>query len=1220
MNSAAFAHAMLLTLLLPCAAAAQTHRDTIRGTVTTDSGTAIAAADVIITMAPDRISTSTQTDTAGRYSMTFEHGTGDYLVHISAPGRTTFRKRVTRAGSDSTFIVDAALAHAGVAQLSAVKVTAKKPQVDRDGYRWSTGTGAAEQIAGGVNGAVSPDRAGDLATIAGTVPGVAVTPGGLSVGGLSAGQNSTTLNGMAFGGADVPRDARLQVRVSSSTYDPARGWFGGMNENVELDRGGLFASRRGHVTVDAPYLQYTDPVSAASGQRFSNLIASFGGDGSMDDDKYTYNYGLQAGRRTADAISLSNATANLLQRAGVSSDSAARLFDILSTAGVPIRARGAAASHVTQDASAIARVDHAPYNWSNFTAARTTWGLLGYARLSSDNAVELAPTSVETYGGTSSRQIGMLQALYSTYFHGDYLTEASSALTYSRNRSDPYLRLPGGRVRVGSSFPDGTGGLTSLGFGGNSTLMSDTRQWTWETTSETQFYAHGRAAHRVKLNADSRFDGISQDASVNSLGSFSFNSLNDLAANHPISFNRNLSAPTLTGSVWNGYAAVGDLWRMTPNFQIMYGARVEANRYTATPARNPAIESAFGLRTDHAPNTIHVSPRIGFTWVRKQQGAGIMFNRIGEFHIGPTRYVRGGIGEFRNILPANLLTNASVATGLPGGLRSLACVGPATPLPDWDQYMSDPNLIPSECVGGTTPAFADAAPSVQLFDPSYTAPRSWRANLAYSSNYRLLTYSIEGLYSLNLNQPGRRDVNFSNARHFTLPDEGRPMFVDPGSIVPASGVVSAVAARVSPLFGPVMNNVSTLTSRSKQVTFSASPVLQGISNWYLSLDYTLADTRAQQTGFDGATFGSPVIRSWNRGDLDMRHQILLQGGYSFKRVAFSLFGRLQSGLPFTPMIAGDVNGDGLANDRAFIFDPATMPDASLASATRTLLETSSGNVRQCLMRQMDRPAARNSCEGPWTTSLNAQLSYSGKLPITQQWGTISLALSNPLGGLDQLLHGADHLRGWGTAAYPDPVLYSPRAFDPATERFAYSINPRFGNTRPDNTLLRAPFRVTLDISLALGRPLNQQQLNRWIKPGRDGRAGPRLSVKELQRRYSRNVPDPYKEILEESDSLLLTRDQTEALQKADTSYRQRIDSVWSALSEYLAALPDRFDSAEALKRQEAAVSAAWELTKLDVQRTLPPILSPIQLKLLPWEAAYLFKTTGEVGIRMFISD
>ena len=1208
---------LIIAILWAVPCAAQTHHDTIRGTVTTDSGKVLPAADIIITMAPDRLSRATTTDSAGRYSMEFASGTGDYLVHISAAGYGTYRKRVTRVGSDSLFTVDATLARTGIQQLAAVKVKAKEKPIPSRTLPFGAEAGASEQLAGGVNGAVSPDQAGDLAAIGATIPGVASTPAGLAVGGIG-GQNSTTINGMAFACADVPRDARTNVRVSSSTYDPSRGWFGGLNENVEMSSGNVFSSRRAHITLDAPALQYTDPVSARMGQRFSNVIASFGGDGAMDNDKFVYNYGLQAGRRTSDAVSLSNAAPDLLQHAGVSADSAARLFDLLSIAGIPLRTTAVPSSHLMQNASFIARIDHAPYNWDTFKPARTTWGLLAYGKLASDNAAAVSPTAIAAHGASTAQGIGMLQGLFSTYLHGDYLNEERSGFTFSRNSSTPYAALPDGSVLVGSSFPDGTGGLTSLAFGGNGTMLKDTRQWTWETTSMTQFYARGRDTHRIKLDADSRIDGISEQTNSNSLGSFSFNSLGDLALNQPSSFTRSLNAPTLHGSVWNGYVALGDLWRKSSTFQVMYGARLEANRYTSVPEFNPAVHSAFGLRTDNAPNTIHISPRIGFTWVRKEQGEGITFNRIGQFHTGPTSYVRGGMGEFRNMLPANLLTNASIATGLSNGLQSITCVGAATPIPAWDRYLTDPGSIPTACLGGATPLFTDAAPSVQLFDPGYTAPRSWRGNLAYSSSYKLLTYSIEGLYSLNLNQPGRTDVNFANVPKFTLPDEGRPVFVDPASIVPGTGTLSTVQARVSPLFGHVIDNVSTLASRSKQVTLSLSPELDGISSWFFALNYTLANTRARESGFDQSTFGSPVSRAWARGDLDVRHQLLLQGGYTFKDVALTFFGRLQSGLPFTPMVGGDVNGDGLANDRAFVFDPATASDASLASATRSLLASSSSRVRNCLLDQMGHAAARNSCEGPWTESLNAQLSYSGKMPITKQYGTISLALSNPLGGIDQLLHGASHLRGWGTPAFPDPVLYRPTGFDPGTDRFRYSVNPRFGNTSPSNTLLRVPFRVTLDISLSVGRPLPQLMLNRWLKPGRNGRKGPRLSVTELKRRYARNVPDPYASILEESDSLLLSRNQAEALQKADTAYRQRMDSVWTALSEYLAGLGDDYNPADALKKQEAAVDQGWEVSRLDVQRTLPRILSPIQLKLLPWESAMLFKAKEQVHIRIFM--
>jgi hypothetical protein len=693
-----------------------------------------------------------------------------------------------------------------------------------------------------------------------------------------------------------------------------------------------------------------------------------------------------------------------------------------------------------------------------------------------------------------------------------------------------------------------------------------------------------------------------------------------MGAVQPASFSRSLGTATLTGSVWNGFIAASDTWRVSQGLNVMYGIRAEANHYTSAPAFNPLVQSVFNLRTDAAPNTVHISPRLGFTWTRVADNGSVEFNKLGQLPVGPAGNLHGGIGEFRGILPASLLANASASTGLPNGVRSLTCVGDAVPTPDFAQYLSNPASIPTQCLTGTQPAFADAAPVVQLFDPHYTAPRSWRANLGYASSYRLLSYSIEGMYSLNLNQPGRSDVNFNDTQRFVLPDEGRPMFVDAGNIVAASGAVSSEQARISPLFGHVIDNVSTLTSRSRQMTMSLSPILDRMSNWFLAVNYTLGDTRALETGFDGSTFGSPMTRKWARGDFDIRHQLLLQGGYSFGNVSLTLFGRLQSGLPFTPMIAGDVNGDGMANDRAFIFDPATMTDASLASATRTLLESSSPRVRNCLTRQMGRGAGRNSCEGPWTTSLNAELSYSGTMPITHQYGTIALAFSNPLGGLDQVLHGANHLRGWGTAAYPDQMLYTPVGFDAATNRFKYVINPRFGSTDPANTLLRAPFRVTLDIALTLGRPLDQQQIDRWIKPGRGGRPGPKLTANELERRYARSVPDPYKAILQESDSLLLTRDQFEALQSADKVYLTRIDSVWAGLGEYLAGLPDQYSLAEALKRQDSAVDAGWELTKLDVQRTLPSILSPIQLRLLPGVASYLMRTKGKVKLRLFVGN
>src|SRR5439155_304274 len=80
-------------------------------------------------------------------------------------------------------------------------------------------------------------------------------------------------------------------------------------------------------------------------------------------------------------------------------------------------------------------------------------------------------------------------------------------------------------------------------------------------------------------------------------------------------------------------------------------------------------------------------------------------------------------------------------------------------------------------------------------------------------------------------------------------------------------------------------------------------------------------------------------------------------------------GRLTSGVPFTPLVGSDINGDGARNDRAFVFDPATASDSSVAAAMRVLLATAPSGVRDCLGRRLGHVAGRNSCTGPWQPAL-----------------------------------------------------------------------------------------------------------------------------------------------------------------------------------------------------------------------------------------------------------
>src|SRR5262249_9682571 len=160
---------------------------------------------------------------------------------------------------------------------------------------------------------------------------------------------------------------------------------------------------------------------------------------------------------------------------------------------------------------------------------------------------------------------------------------------------------------------------------------------------------------------------------------------------------------------------------------------------------------------------LHVSPRLGFNYNRSGQVRNTTIgSNLGRFSGTTPGVLRGGIGEFRSFTPANLLSTALVSTGLPGSLARVSCIGGDGPPPNWNAFAASASAIPTTCTTGSN-SFADAAPNVVAFDRDWETPRSWRANLAWQSVFQRVTYSVEGIYSLNLNQPGTSDLNFANA-------------------------------------------------------------------------------------------------------------------------------------------------------------------------------------------------------------------------------------------------------------------------------------------------------------------------------------------------------------------------------------------------------------------------------------------------------------------------
>ena len=799
---------------------AQSQPDIVRGRVTDDSARAIAGASVIVTRGPDRLVQHDTTDATGDFRLKFDPGTGDYLVFISATGFSSVRRRVQRAGTEHELVANFIL-KPDLTRLATVNVKAAKPvRATNEALPQRLETGASEKWKDGIQGQIPPSTAGDLNAIAGTMSNITMSGGTPSILGSGAESNLNTLNGMGMAAGSIPRAANTQTRVTGATFDPTRGGFSGAHIDVELGPGDrFFQRRRGFLTLAPSGTQFTDAIGRANGAQTGTIRGSLGADGELIRDALTYNVAVDLAHSVSQPATLLNAGNDVFQRAGVAPDSVSRLMALAAPLGLAPAGRGIPTSQVHNAFSWLTRFDDTRDTLA--TRALTT-----YATFANDGGIGFGPLSAPSTGGQQRQQTMGAQLTIGNYVGAQrmVLTETRLSASTVRARITPYEQLPGADILVLSPSLDASTGAGTFTLGGGQ-ISTDNSRWTLEGSNQTTWNTNGRRNHFKGL-LWARADGLQQSAIANQFGSYSFNSLNDFATGNADSYSRTLSQPDRSGTVWNAAAAVAHEWAPSRTFSVLYGARLEADGFGSTPARNPALESALGVRSDVTPMRFALSPRAGFSYTYSKDrvnGNGTNSSPVGTFYRNTVGVIRGGIGEFRDLLRPDILSSASAATGLATGTSLLSCVGSAVPSPDWSMFASDPATIPTRCVDGSG-VLAGQVPAVSLISPSYDVPHSWRGSLNWSSNISSWLLKVDALGSYDLSQPGSVDVNFAGVPKFSLASEGdRPVFVSTAGIDPASGSVSPSEARKSPLFGRVAMRTSDLRGYGGQLTGTISP-------------------------------------------------------------------------------------------------------------------------------------------------------------------------------------------------------------------------------------------------------------------------------------------------------------------------------------------------------------------------------------------------------------
>ncbi len=949
--------------------------DVIRGRLVRPDSSPVVGAQVKLTAASNGVTRSTRSDAQGRFSIIFQNGGGDYTVNITAIGFAPQEFRLRREGEEEVLRVNVVM-KAMAQNMDAVRIAeSKRPRAEQI----ATELGSAGGVAG--SGALPANLQGDLTAMASLIPGFALlynadgTPAGFSALGLAANQTTVTMNGVTSAATSIPRDANVYTRISTTTADASRGGFSGANTSLVQFGGSPFTSHSLRITLDDPALQWSDPAASSLNAQFRNIAISGNAAGEIVPEQSLYSVSYQLGRRTSPLNTLLRADSTGLARLGLSPDSVAQFERTLRALGIPFTASATPAERATESGSLLARFDFNPQNSTNGATFNTTIN----ANFNNTGASALGSRSLPSFGGANTTSRGSLQTYASMNVGSSFLNETRFGIDYSNSTGSPYIGLPQGTVLVTSTDPTGGINLNNLQFGSGSSLSRSARTGVVQLTDNLSWFNED-SKHRLKLSMDPRYEWYNQIEEANTLGTFSYNSLADLAAGTPASFVRRIGAEDRSGALAGTSLSLTDTWRKTNTLQFQYGLRADAFTFLTNPAYNPEIDQLFALRTDHVPDAFGISPRFGFSWTvgHAPKTANTQF---GPSNLG---ILSGSVGRYWQTLTANSISDAFDNTGLASGAQQVSCIGSAVPTPTWNTYLANPASIPTACADGTSgSAFALSQPRVSTYDPSYQPPSSWRASLRWASYLTAkLRISFDLQYSLNQHQASYVDRNFVSTPAFTLANEGgRPVYVNPAAIVPATGAVALSASRFSPDFAQVYNNLGDGQSRSRQLTVTFAPQSTGFCfsgcpfYWYVSWTTVRVDDEVR--GFGGNTGANPLLFQWGRSSGDIQHQINFSVQKSYgAALQLTVTGTFRSGVPFTPTVGGDVNGDGSYNDRAFVFNPATTSDTAVAAGMRSILASAPSGVKSCLLAQLGQVAARNSCRGPWTASnFTAKLNF-----------------------------------------------------------------------------------------------------------------------------------------------------------------------------------------------------------------------------------------------------
>jgi len=638
--------------------------------------------------------------------------------------------------------------------------------------------------------------------------------------------------------------------------------------------------------------------------------------------------------------------------------------------------------------------------------------------------------------------------LTSSFLEGKLSNEFLAGFSIIRDARDPTLDIPLVLVKAGRL------GTADSWLAAGSERFSQLNELEQDIYQVQDSLTLALGDHQVTAGASAEFFRLRNAFLQAATGVWTFESLADFEAGIPSAFQRRFGVSPLQepGTANFTVAQPGvylqDNWSPFKGLTLTPGIRMDVPFLSKANTNERLVNNeAFPIDTSRMPSgNVLWSPRLGFNW---------------DVENNANTIVRGGLGVFSGRPPYVWVANAYSINGL--SQVELTCQRAAgnRQVPT---FTLDPNAQPFDCAGGTNPPSSPTNQGeINYFDPKTRYPQNFR--LALGADRRLpfgIIATADVLYTRDINAWYINDENLALQGQNS---EGRSVY----------GGINATTGRSTPARIDATNLVQAVKVFNKNggrvfnTTLQLQKDIQDLMNVMVAYSYTDAKDRISMTSSQALSNfqfspvdGDLANRNVRPSAFDRTHRftVTATGNLPMGFNAGIIYTG-QSGLPYTWVVNGDVNADGIGgNDVAFI--PKEASEISLQEPAQYEALSNFINSQPCLAGAKGRLLRRGECRNPWQNFFNVRLGWNS--PQFARGHRVELQadifnvlnLLNPKWGLFEQeanfeTHSAQFLRavGYDTAnnrpiyTFTEPTAVRTTVYSPTLSRWRMQIGARY---------------------------------------------------------------------------------------------------------------------------------------------------------------------------------